>query len=191
MNQAILIESSPTELYQVDPETGEVLGIVTPKPEFVIDTDDAANWCLAKMLAEESAIAAIDTADLVRQARAILENAEAMKKDRQRRLDWLHTRFDAELGKYARGALEGAKTRTLKLLCGSISLRTVKGGLRVIDEADALETAKSLGWKQAIKTTEKFLISELDEEQRHNAETMPGFKLNPDEERVKIDTGAA
>jgi len=37
-------------VYEVDPETGEVLAVHPPEPAFVIDSRERADWALGKML---------------------------------------------------------------------------------------------------------------------------------------------
>lgn len=196
--------------YLVDGETGEVLGIVTPKAEFTVQTAEDADWVLAKILQAEAALASIDSRPEIACARAILANAERLKKDESRRLDWLHRRFDAELGDFARRQLDGKKTKTFKTLFGAISLRTKKGGLRVANEESALTMARKL-FPHAVRKTEKFMISSLtatDREQitqllKRNDEMLPGhgslevsyaaesFRLEPDAEVVDVKTGIA
>ncbi len=175
----------------VDIETGEILGLV--QEQFAVDDRASADWVLGKMLAEEAAMAAVDLTEAVIHARAILANAEALKKEKQRRLDYLHYRFDGELGEFARVQMNGSPSRTFKTINGSISLRSVKGGLRVKDEASALDTANRHGWSNAVKVTEKFLISQLTPQQKQLARSIAGhttaFEIVPDRETVTIKTG--
>jgi hypothetical protein len=176
----------------VDIETGEVLGLAE-KPEFTVKDEDSANWVLGKMLALESDIVAIETSARVIEAKAILANAAAMKKDASKRLEWLHARFTAEIGEWARPQLEGKKTKTLKTLLGAISFRVKKGGLRVADKDKALDWAKS-NTPNAIKVTEEFQISLLSDIGRALAEADSGngaFEVIPDAESVTIKTGVS
>ena len=138
-------ETAPVEIDGAlyDAETGEFLAFVDRAAAFAVVDQASAEWVLGKMLDAEAALAAVLQSPEVLRAKAVLANAEALQKASASRLDSLHRRFDGELGDYARRELEGKKGRTLKTLLGSISLKTVKGGLRVADEAKALAWAKA------------------------------------------------
>lgn len=77
-------------------ETGEFLRFVD-KQQFKIDTEEAANWVLCKMQTAAALVQSIENSTEVLAAKAILANADAMKKDAQRRYDGLDARFGAEL----------------------------------------------------------------------------------------------
>ena len=112
LNELVPLVSDEGLLYEIDPETGEVLAVHTPEPDFVIDTADKVDWVLGKMLALDSEAAAIDSSAIVAQARAILANAESMKRDLARRRDALEWRFGPELAQFAKANL--GKTKTWK-----------------------------------------------------------------------------
>lgn len=190
--------------FVVDAETGEILGHADVKPEFRVDTEEAVDWVLRKMGRAEAELVAVDNDPDVLWATTILANAERIRKEKQKRLDWLHARFDAELGAFAKAELArtGAKGKTYKRVTGAISFRTVKGGLRVADEHEAIQTAKILGWEGAIKVKESFLISALPDEVK--AELVAGitgdtwsredgcrkaFTVQPDVEKVEVKPG--
>ncbi len=162
------IETTIQDGYIIDVNTGEVLGIVgLPKEEFVIDSQEAADWVFSKMLEAESELAAVLQSPHVLHAKAIINNAAAIEKEKRRRIEWLHARFDNELGRWARPNLKG-KTKTVKSILGSVSFRLQNGGLRCIDAAKGLIWAKLAGKSHTVKTEEKFLVSELtdtDQEQ--------------------------
>lgn len=169
-------------------ETGEIL-----HKEFQITDDASADWALEKIMNAEVRKAALEI-----KRRALLENLDAQIKEEQRRIDGLHFRFDNELTNYAKGKLNG-KTKTVKFTYGSVSFRTVKGGLRVVDAANALSWAKAKGFDHAIKLTESFQISQLTDLEREiamddiEAEGIPAsvmpFEVKPDAEAVTIKTG--
>jgi hypothetical protein len=201
-------ESRSTELidgYIIDAETGEVLGIESPRPAFAVVDQSSCDWVMNKMLEAEADVAAIDHSPVVLHAKAVLENAAQLKKQRQRRVDFLHHRFDTELGEYARQKLIGQKSKTLKTLFGSISLRIVRGGVRVFDEIRAIEWARRC-FPDAIKTSEEFLISALpaDEKKRiaeqlqdwvdvpeadDEMELHRAFVLQADKEKIAVKVG--
>jgi len=84
--------------------------------------------------------------------------------------------------------LEGQKSKTLTTPFGSVSFRTVKGGLKVVDASLALSVAQAHGWIEAIKVTESFQISKLSEEQKNilTAEMPDGFEYTLDRETMSI-----
>ena len=166
----------------INMETGEIVGM--EKPEFRVTDEASADWVLEKMMDAQTQIARIGI-----KRTALLENLESQEKVYLRKLDWLMARFSPELEEFAKGQLIDAKTKTLKLTFGKLSIRSVKGGLRVSDQASALETAQSLGWTNAIKYSEAFQISGLTDAQRAVAENKPGFEVKPDTETFKIETG--
>lgn len=181
----------------VDTETGEVLGFVEQPTEFLVTDEDSCNWVLKKMLKVEADIMSIDNSADVLAADAVLRNATALRRVKEKRLEYLHKRFDAELGEYARGQLQGKKERTFKTIFGAIALRFVKGGLRVADKTLALRWATTAA-PDAIKVTEEFQISQLSAAQKEeivkrlNAEADPNlaaFKIEPDRETIAVTTG--
>lgn len=118
-------------VYEVDPETGEVLAVHPPEPEFVIDSRERADWVLGKMLVLDTEIAAIDNSAIVQQARAVIANAEKMKADLARRRAALEWRFGPELAHFARANL--GKTKTWRGYYGSVSFRATPARLTVCD----------------------------------------------------------
>jgi hypothetical protein len=189
--------------FMIDPETGEILGMLDTTDRFEVKAQDDAEWVLKKMLSAEADMAAIDNMPDVIRAKAVLENAEKLKKEQQCKLDWLHRRFDNELGEFARRQLEGQKGKTLKTIYGSISLRVKKGGLKVLDPAKALLMAK-MDYPHAVKTTESFLISMLTDSEKETLvkgltgtvwtdedEARKAFTVEPDSETVTVKTGVA
>lgn len=169
-------------VYDIDPETGEVVAVHPPEPEFVVDTADKADWVMGKMLALDSEAAAIDSSAIVAQARAILANAESMKKDLTRRRDALEWRFGPELAQFAKANL--GKTKTWKGLYGSVSFRVTPSRLTIENESQAVEWARSY-CPEALKVTEKVLVSLVPDQ-----DVAPiGFAIVPAGESVKISTG--
>lgn len=206
-------------VYDVDPETGEVLAVHPPEPEFVIDSRERADWVLGKMLHLDAEIAAIDTAAIVQQARAILENAEAKKKDLARRRAALEWRFGPELAQFAKANL--GKTKTWKGYYGSVSFRATPAKLKVSDPVKAawwaleacpgaarvefdlggippmtqkLIAETAMDQEDAVKAT--FFVSQLPPDTRErvmkfDAECLAeaGPEVVPEGESVKISTG--
>lgn len=171
-------------LFVVDHETGEITvgGLANA---FQVDSEDAANWVLGKMLAVDCQIAAVNASEIVQQARAILANAEGITKDLQRKRDALEYRFGNELAEYARSALAGEKGRTWKALNGSVSFRATPARIAVDDEDKALAWA-AFNCTAAIKVTSKFLVSMVPD-----GVVPDGCTVVPAGESAKIKTGVA
>lgn len=148
----------------IDTDTGEIMSIETPTPEFTVHDEDTARWVLTKIGKAEAAVTAIDADADVVWAETIIANADKKRAQAKAKLDWLHTRFDGELAEYAKAQLDG-KSKTWSTTVGRVSFRTVKGGLRVVDAERALTWAKDNA-PDCIKTTEEFHITKLNEEQR-------------------------
>jgi hypothetical protein len=153
-----------------DAETGEILAAPDDAPasvreRFAIVDQSSAEWVLNKMLQAEADYAAIGHHPDVIRAHAIIDHAEAMKRERMRRIEGLHRRFDAELGEFARTQLAGKKTKTWKTVLGSVALKIKKGGLKVADKALALAWAEEFN-ADAIKVEKSFLISAIGDAQK-------------------------
>lgn len=125
------------DLFDVDPETGEILAVRTPDSGFAIDSPERADWVLGKLMALDAEAAALQGADVVQQAKAILANAERMTAAVARRREALLRRFEAELAEFARKQLEGSKSRTWQGLYGAVSLRSVPARIAVSDPDQA------------------------------------------------------
>jgi hypothetical protein len=175
----------------VNLDTGEIIDIETPAgPDqpFIPQTEQEVEWVLGKMATAEALLLSIRTRPEVLQAKAVLANAAKMEKEAARKLDWLHARFDPDLGEFARKQLEGKKTKTWKSVLGSIALRIQKGRVKVENPELALEWAKAYD-PDAIKTTEEFQISRATKLEEDNLPV--GFIKTADEEKVTVKTGVA
>lgn len=175
----------------VNIDTGEIVDIQTPAgPDqpFIPQTEQEVEWVLGKMATAEALLVSIRTRPEVLQAKAVLDNAAKMEKEAARKLDWLHARFDPDLGEFARKQLEGKKGKTWKSVLGSIALRLQKGKVKVENPDLALEWAKAFD-PEAIKTTEEFQISRAT---KLVEDDLPiGFIKTADEEKVTVKTGVA
>jgi len=169
-----------------DVETGECLGPV--RSTFKIATKEDAEWVLIKLQTCESEIQAIDKTPSVIAARALIANAESMKKDLERRYASIERRFGPELANWARTQLVG-KAKTFKTLFGSVSFRAVPDKIKVADEELAVAWAK-VHAPAAIKTTHKFLISEAkDKINMDDALAKKAFVTEKGGESFAIKTG--
>lgn len=118
-------------------ETGECLGPVVEEG-FKIDSEERANYILEKMLSKEALFASIDQTEEVTKARAVLANAEIMKKKALSELNGLHFRFDAELGAFAK-PLFAKGTKYWQSLYGRVNIRSSKGAVMLVDENASIE----------------------------------------------------
>lgn len=184
------IQTEVIDGYIIDIESGEILGLA--QPEFHVTDEDSANWVLEKIMDEE-----VDMVRLETKLKALQENIQSQIQTKQRRAEWLRMKFGPELEQFARKQLEGQKAKTLKMDYGQLSLRTVKGGLRVKDADAALMVAKLRGWDNAIKVKETFQISGLTDEQKEAIGTAgsvfsdeaQAFEIKPDSETFTVKTG--
>lgn len=102
----------------VDPDTGEIIGMVDVKEEFHVVDDDSAEWVLEKLSEHEAEVRALEL-----RKQALVANLDAMIKDKQRHVDFLHYRFDKELEDYASVALAHSKEKHIKTPWGRLSFR--------------------------------------------------------------------
>jgi hypothetical protein len=166
----------------VDTETGEVLGnAISDAGE--ISSQTALEAILEKIADVEGRL----TAQQLRH-QAILENCRKLEVRTASYLAYLKAQYEPHIEAYAKTRLEGQKSKTLTTPFGSVSFRTVRGGLKVVDASLALDYAQLNGFTNAIKVTESFQISKLDPAQRELIEAkMPdGFEYSPDREAMSI-----
>lgn len=152
-------ENRQTEIskdgFLIDAETGEVLGHAEAQGHFTVDSTSAAEWVLERIQAADADIAACDA-----RLKAISDNLAAMRKEHEKRKEWLLGRFAAELETFAAAELNGKKTRTLKTPFGSLSFRTAPGSVKVLDMEAAVKWAKMYE-PDAVKVTESVLVSKV------------------------------
>lgn len=177
--------------YWVDEATGEVVGFAHVEPPegvasstFTIDTVVKAEWVLEKMQAAEAAIKEAENHRAYVQARAIIAQHEQLVKPHQKKLEWLHKRFDGELGEFAHTVL-GNKCGTWKTLYGNVKLTATKEKLKERAEGLAVAWAKSYA-VNAVKVVESFLVSMLTPEQAAAAKESEAFEVVPASYNVKV-----
>jgi hypothetical protein len=166
----------------VDPETGEVLGnAISDAGE--ISSQTALEAILEKLADVEGRL----TAQQLRH-QAILENCRKLEVRTASYLAYLKAQYEPHIEAYAKNRLEGQKSKTLTTPYGSVSFRTVRGGLKVVDPSIALDYAQLNGFTNAIKVTESFQISKLDPAQREliEAKLPEGFEMVADKETMSI-----
>jgi hypothetical protein len=177
MSQYNIIDNSV-----VDTETGEVLGkAISDAGE--ISSQTALEAILEKLADVEGRL----TAQQLRH-QAILENCRKLEVRTASYLAYLKAQYEPHIEAYAKTRLEGQKSKTLTTPFGSVSFRTVRGGLKVVDPSLALDYAQLNGFTNAIKVSESFQISKLDPAQRELIEAkMPdGFEMVADKETMSI-----
>ena len=163
----------------VDTETGEVLGHAQAHERFVVDSSNAAEWVLERIQAADADVAACDA-----RLKAISENIAAMRKEHEKRKDWLLMRFAAELEAFAAAELDGKKTRTFKTPFGSLSFRTAPGSVKVLDMEEAVKWAKMYE-PEAVKVTETVLVSKVT----HPNSLPDCFEVSGPADKFYIKTG--
>lgn len=168
--------------YTIDPETGEILDVTTPQDGFQVTDRASAEWVLEKM-AEAEAAAQAHKARL----EAVKANIESQIKDEERKLAFLDFKFGHQLRLFAEQELDGKKSKTLKLDNGKLSLRTVPAKWEWNQDA-LLPWAKKYA-PEAIKTTEKVLVSELTDAQKAVCSTEGIAKVTDSQEVFSVKTG--
>lgn len=135
-----------------------------PKPQFVIDNADRADWAIRKILKSQSKI---DEAKAVAKQRIeqVKQWESGIIEEQERSIEF----FQSMLKPYAEEQLAGGKAKTLKLPSGNISFRAVpteffsggekvkKDDPRLIDYVksaapDFLKIEESVNWTDLKKT---------------------------------------
>ena len=176
-------EISKTEIskdgFVVDIETGEILGHAKAQGRFAVTDAASAEWVLERIQASDAEIAALDA-----RAKAISENIAAMRKEHEKRRDWLLTRFTLELDLFAANELAGKKTRTFKTPFGTLSYRTTPGSIKVLDMDVAVKWAEMYE-PDAVKVVKSVLVSNVGP-----ANALPDcFEVTEPADKFYIKTG--
>lgn len=180
--------------YRVDPETGEILEYEV-REAFTIDSLERLEWFLAKLGNLEAEAHAIDNTDVVRQARAIIENADAMRKPIVAKVAALRRRFEPEVKEFASRTLAATETRTLRTPYGAVKLVRTASRLAIADNDQAVAFLEAAD-PDAVDKTAK--ISRLSPETRTElADLSPdalldrGFERVPAGDSMTIKTGVS
>jgi hypothetical protein len=162
-------------------QDGVILGEVVT--EGAIASQEALEVVLERMADVESQLVALKT-----KHEAIIENCRKLEVKKASYLAYLRGVYSNPIEAYVKSRLEGQKSKTLTTPYGSVSFRTVKGGLRVANNDLAASYAFNTGLSHAVKLTFNFQISKLTDEQRDAiATTLPeGFEMVPDRESMSI-----
>ena len=163
----------------VDPETGEITGMAE---QFAVTDRDSLNWVLGKLSTLQNMIDA-DEARL----QGYVERIRKQQAEKERARDWLMLKYGAQMEEVARQELEGGKKKTFTLDEGEITFRATKGSVNVVNEELAL------GWahihaKNAVKVSEKVLVSEIPEELREKL-PVEAFEATGPGESVSVKLG--
>ena len=144
--------------YLVDAD-GEIHGMASVQADFHVTNEQTAHWVMQKMLLTEADIMAVDAME-----KTILENLPRRLRapQKQSRRNYLAFRFNSELEAFARANLRG-KLKQWRCAYGCVAFRNAPVGVAVTDEAKAIEWARANGHPEAIKVTEKFLVSQVKE----------------------------
>lgn len=181
---------TPADNYWASVEDGDFVAYAV-EPEFKVDSLGAYDFVMGLMLTQEAEIAAVEMSPEVIKAKAVIVNAEKLRKKHYNRLAWLELRFKEEMAVFARTQFKG-KEKTFTSLLGSVSCRSVAGKVAVIKEAagKALEWAKSY-CTDAVKVTEEFQISGVPKPLKHFIQTVVDPDTHPDELEIALDSLAA
>lgn len=180
--------------WMLNPDTGEILeymdqpiGPVERDFQFYVHDRASAEWVLEKLSEAEAEVAAIE-----KRKKTLLANLEAMGRPAGHRVTWLRRRFEDELKAWAEKELEGEKTRSIRTPFGQLAFRKVNERIKVDDEEAAIAWAKK-HQPDAVKTTEKILVSELPVllgfDPDEPAKAPPGCHLEPAHDSFTVKTG--
>lgn len=154
-----------------EPETDE--GRLWPGG-FRVDSQDAAEWVIDKMIALEERAARLEAQYKAMKA-AILRDRESLDR-----------RFSSELRAWAAENMS-AKSKTLHLLTGSVSFRTVRGGPRIQDHAEVLAWARESLPDAVVPTvTLKVDPAAVKDHVKETGEIPPGVEIADDREEMYI-----
>lgn len=124
--------------YLID-ENGEVV-VETVDETFAVDSAEKVDWVLSKLAALDADVEAVDNSAMVRQARAILENAGKLKADIERRRASLRWRFGPELEAFAKANAPKGK-KSWQSLVGFVKWAKVSAAVRVESPEAAIKWA--------------------------------------------------
>lgn len=140
---------------------------------FQVTDAKSANW-VAQKLNE-----LVSRRDLI----LAVANEEARKLNAQ--ISWLEERFHTSLAVFAMGEIEGKKNRSFTLPCGvKLGVRKSPAHIEIADEDRVLEWAKSF-MPEAVRTSERVLVSELSKLYKSTAEVPQGCVEVPEEDVFK------
>jgi hypothetical protein len=166
----------------VDLDTGEILGPVVEAG--AIANQDALELVLEQIQRQTSQVAA----EQIR-LRAIQEQSQKALSRKAGYLEYLKSVYTSPIEQYAKARLSHTGKKSIVTPYGTVAIRSSKGGLKVADEKLALTSVALAGFDNAIKITEKLLISELTDEQKEALKEADGFIVVGPSETVSIKTG--
>lgn len=173
----VLIHTDGADNYYADAETGEFVAYAVTK-EFRVETVDDFNWVMGLMLNKEAEIAAVEQSPEVLAAKAVLANADKLRKAQYSKLNWLELRFREELGLFAKEQLKGKREKTFTSLMGSVSWRQAGGNIGATDK----KAEKAIAWSKdhcvsAVKVEHSFLVSGIPDAKKKLIEKILTSKL--------------
>ena len=168
------------ENYVVD-QDGEVLGNV-------VESGAIANLTALEAVLQKIQQVQLDLNGQEAILNKMIEQQQKITARKRSYLDYLQNTYMTPIEAFAQGYVANEKSKTINTMYGSVSVRTVKGGLKVADANLALSVAQKRGWVEAIKVSESFLISKLTDNQRQELiENLPeGFEVTADKEVVTV-----
>lgn len=172
----------------VDTETGECLGPVLPEPKWVPDTQEKVEWVLEKMLGLDSDLAALEA-----RKSALIENMDAMIREKRGRRNSLDFCFGRDVVEFARLNLPEGK-KTWRCPFGSVAFRVVPAHVKVSDPEMAVASLKAL-CPEAVRATESVLVKSISPTLYGRLFDEPelapsiGLEAVPERESVTVKTG--
>lgn len=154
----------------------------TDTERFAIDSAEKADWVLSKL-------ASLDAEKTLISSMAA-QRIEEIEADRNRLLG----RFGAELEAWARQEAQTRRRKTVTLLHGAVSFRTVPARLEVESLEDAITTAKAVAPETVtVETTERFdkagFLARARAHFEATGEILPGLTRTEERESFSVKTG--
>jgi phage host-nuclease inhibitor protein Gam len=141
---------------------------------FHIHDEASADWAVDKLVSMDEKLERLERQYKAAKA-AIMRDKEAFER-----------RFLSEIRAWAEGQLTG-KTKTLHLLSGSISFRSVKGGPRIKDHSDVLAWAQENLPEAVVPTvTLKVDAQAVKDHVKAWGEIPPGVEIVDDRQELYI-----
>ncbi|MBC8142246.1 MAG: host-nuclease inhibitor Gam family protein [Armatimonadetes bacterium] len=146
---------------------------------FVIDSESRAEWFLAKLAAMDAERERI-TANAAKRAGEITADRERL----------MH-QFGDQLTAWARQEADTRRRKTVTMLHGSVSFRTVPARFTVADAALATESARTACPDAvSVEAVERLDHRALLDYVEASGDVLPGIELHPASESVSIKPGA-
>jgi hypothetical protein len=181
-------ETAVIDGHVYDAETGEYIRPYTKKESWSPTNESDAEFVFEQMLEAKADIVALDS-----RVQALLENLDALKAQKQRKIDGLKWKYGPALEKIAKDNLP-KRGKTWTCLFGKISFRSKAARIAVIDKERAIASLMD-SVPDAVKTEVKTSVvmanlPDLWKSEDFDAKLLPeGFERIEASESVSYEVG--